>query len=611
VIALVCAVTLALSSAVLSATVRAPEAVATAARTVASETVVYSFCSEFDGERGICLDGDFPFAGLIEGSDGNLFGTTLSSGANSEGGTVFEMTPSGALVTLHSFCSQIDPANYRYCLDGAGPKFAGLIQASDGNFYGTTSGYAPFYFGGANGQGTVFKLTPSGTLTTLYAFCNQTGTDSFGATSCLDGATPEAGLIQGEDGNFYGTTTSGGANGAGTVFKITPSAALTTLYSFCNQEGTNSFFGGLVCLDGGKPLAALIQGSDGNLYGTTAGGGTNDEGTVFKITPSGTLTTLYSFCSQIGTDSSGDILCPDGALPNAGLIKASDGNFYGTTSDDRISFVTRLNSAGTVFKITPAGELTTLYSFCSVTDVDGQCVDGEYPQAGLIQASDGNFYGTTTGGGASDVLGEDTAGTVFQITPAGTLTTLYSFCSVQYPPGDGYCLDGNEPEGGLIQASDGNFYGTTWFGSVNGYGSVFKLSVSVVTPTDATLTVSPREASFGNPFVTTYRTKTFEVRAEASKKNRVNPVFLEDFFIKPRNNQNYAINPVATTCVRGKPLAAGSTCRIVVGYWPLAATPKGQFDTATLEVTTNAEKTMPAANSGVIEVMLKGKSKLF
>jgi uncharacterized repeat protein (TIGR03803 family) len=607
VFALVCAAMFALPPAALSATAQGSEAVP-AATTVASETVLYAFCSDYDAEAGICLDGQEPFAGLVQASDGNLYGTTLSAGANGNGGTVFEITPSGVLTTLYSFCGQTakNSSGVFTCLDGSEPKFAGLIQASDGNFYGTTSGYSD-YGSSANGYGTVFKVTPAGTLTTLHSFCSQPGTTSSGATTCLDGATPEAGLIEADDGNFYGTTSGGGANGYGTVFKITSSGALTILYSFCSQQGTG-IFGGLICLDGVSPIAGLIQASDGNFYGT-ANGGANDEGTVFKITPSGALTTLYSFCSQKGMDSSGDILCLDGAFPN-GLIQASDGNFYGTT-DGGTSSSAGANKAGTVFKVTPSGVLTTLYSFCSVTDANGDCLDGQYPQAGLIRASDGNLYGTTTGGGANSYL-ESAAGTVFRIAPAGTLTTLYSFCNQpgldRY--GEGVCLDGDEPEGGLIEGSDGNFYGTTWFGGINDWGTVFKLSVAVATPADATLTVSPRAASFGRPRVWTGVAKTFEVRAKRPPlKSGMSSVFLENFSIKPVNSQNYEIDLAASTCVRGRPLAPGSTCNIVVIYEPLVVTAKGQFDTATLELTTNAEKTMPPSSSGIVDVMLKGKGR--
>jgi uncharacterized repeat protein (TIGR03803 family) len=372
-------------------------------------------------------DGAVPDA-LVQATDENFYGTTGVGGANNAG-TVFKITPSGTLTTLHSFCSLSG------CADGANPF--GLVQATDGNFYGTTVGANSLCLGGC---GTVFKITSSGTLTTLHSFDQA------------DGGGPNA-LVQATDGNFYGTTNNGGANFFGTVFKITPSGTLTTLYSFCQGGvGTN-------CPDGGFPtFAALVQATDGNFYGTTDVGGAHglaSGGTVFKITPSGTLTTLYSFCSLIG--------CADGSVPYAGLVQATDGNFYGTTEGGGA------NNAGTVFKITPSGMLTTLYSFCSQSG----CTDGANPfRAGLVQATDGNLYGTTfLGGGANN------AGSVFKISPSGTLTTLYTFCL------QSGCADGANPFG-LVQATDGNFYGTTANGGASGFGTVFKLTV--LTPQQAT-----------------------------------------------------------------------------------------------------------------------------
>jgi uncharacterized repeat protein (TIGR03803 family) len=308
-------------------------------------TTLYSFCAQTN-----CADGEQPAAGLVEGNDGNFYGTTPAAGANITGGTVFKITPNGTLTTLHSFCAQVN------CQDGASP-YGVLIQATDGNFYGTTVS------GGTHGDGTVFKITPSGMLTTLYNFCSQ------GGESCTDGYFPQAGVVQATNENFYGTTNEGGVNGHGTVFKITKSGILTTLYSFCAQSG---------CVDGEYPTAGLVQATNGDLYGTTSEGGINNYGTVFKITKSGTLTTLHSFDYT------------DGDLPDGGLVQGTDGNLYGTTGDGGTG------NYGTIFKITPSGTLTTLYNFCLQ---GGGCKDGEGP-AGLVQDTDGNFYGTTGNGGA-------------------------------------------------------------------------------------------------------------------------------------------------------------------------------------------------------------------
>ena len=228
---------------------------------------------------------------------------------------------------------------------------------------------------------TTAVALPAQTFTTLRRFDKT------------DGAIPDAALVQATNGDLYGTTYGGGANGGGTVFKITPSGGLTTLYSFlCSQ--TN-------CTDGLDPTAGLIQGTDGNFYGTTPIGGANKGGTVFKITPRGTLTTLYGFCSTPYG------LCTDGEYPGAGLVQATNGDLYGTT------FEGGANNGGTVFKITPGGTLTTLYSFCSQSG----CTDGESPVAGLVQATDGDFYGTTAGGGAGHCSeGSDPGcGTVFSL----------------------------------------------------------------------------------------------------------------------------------------------------------------------------------------------------
>jgi len=331
-------------------------------------------------------------------------------------------SPAQTFTTLHSFDGK----------DGREDE-AALVQATDGKLYGTTA------FGGANDFGTVFRISPSGTLARLYSFCR--------VGACPDGAFPAAPLVQANNGDFYGTTAGGGVTQQGEVFRITSSGTLTTLYSFCSQSG---------CTDGSEPSAGLVQATNGDFYGTTRFGGLPNQscigascGTVFEITPSGTLTTLHSFSFT------------DGANPQAGLVQATDGNFYGTTfvggAIDSCKNGAALVGCGTVFKITPSGTLTTLYSFCSQSG----CIDGDAPN-GLIQATDGNLYGTTEGGGANG------DGTVFKITPAGTLTTLHSFDST----------DGANPFTGLIQATDGNFYGTTVFGGANSSGTVFQITPS-------------------------------------------------------------------------------------------------------------------------------------
>jgi uncharacterized repeat protein (TIGR03803 family) len=365
-------------------------------------------------------DEAYPKAGLVQGTDGNFYGVASDSLQVGTSGAIFKITTAGALTTLYSFSEAT----------GVFPS-AGLVEAK-GDFYGTTQQ------GGAAFGGTVFKITSSGILTTLYSFSN----------GGVDGSYPYAGLTL-ANGNFYGTTESGGINngsgGFGTVFKITSAGTLTTLYSFCAQTG---------CADGANPYAGLVQIAGGNFFGTTASGGAHGQGTVYEITPSGALTTLYSFCAQTG--------CADGANPYAGLVQATNGMLYGTTQYGGAK------NGGTVFEITPGGVLTTLYSFCAQSG----CTDGANPYAGLVLASNGDLYGTTQYGGT------DGWGTMFRITPSGALKTLYSFCS------QSDCADGLFPYAGLLQATNGDFYGTTFGGGAYdlcgyGCGTIFRLSVGL------------------------------------------------------------------------------------------------------------------------------------
>jgi uncharacterized repeat protein (TIGR03803 family) len=355
------------------------------------ETVLYSFPGGADGAN--------PDAGLVEGVDGNFYGTTPGGGTNNNG-TVFKITPGGTQTVLYRFAGA--PT------DGTSPYQSNLILASDGNFYGTTTQ------GGAYGnQGTVFKITPSGTETVLWSFGNGN-----------DGANPNVGLIQASDGNFYGTTAFGGANGAGTIFRITPAGAETVLWSFTFSSN-----------DGSYPYAGVTQGQDGNFYGVAGSGGANGTGVFYKLTPSGTETILWSFGST-----------PIAASPNAGIIQDSDGTFYGTTAGGG------LYGAGTVYRMTPSGLETTLWSF-------GNGTDGSGPNVGLTLAKDGNFYGIAGGGGVNG------NGVIYRITRAGAETVLWSF---------GAAPDGANNDAPLVQGSDGNLYGTTQNGGTSGYGTVFR-----------------------------------------------------------------------------------------------------------------------------------------
>lgn len=369
-------------------------------------------------------NGAGPGVSLIQGTDGNLYGTTSTGGNLACNppygcGTIFKLSPGGALTTLYNFCSKKD------CTDGEVPDTP-LVQASNGDFYGTTGGGGSRHldacssYYNADGCGTIFKITPAGKLTKLHTF---EGTDGWIVN----------GVAQGADGNFYGTTSRGfGAAQYGTVFKITPAGKFTTLYYFCSQPN---------CSDGALPFGLLVQATDGNFYGTTGGSGGYDFGTVFKITPAGVLTTL---CSVEG-------------IPDTGLVQATDGNFYGTTWQS--------NYDGEVFRVTPEGVLTVL-------DYIG---DGD-PMATLAQATDGNLYGTLPIGGTHDCDGLQ-CGAIFEVTLGGTLMTLYNFCS------EPNCPDGQRPDGGLIQSTNGTLYGTTADGGNGnceyGCGTVFSLDLGL------------------------------------------------------------------------------------------------------------------------------------
>jgi len=383
-------------------------------------------------------NGASPYSRLVQGLDGNFYGTTIYGGANGNDicytfgcGTVFRITPAGALTTLYSFCAQPN------CTDGALP-YAGLVLGNDGNFYGTTYNGGSTGACGISGCGTVFKITPAGALSTLYLFCNR-------RTVCGDGSLPRGSLIEGSDGHLYGTTQDGGTGpacpyssggGCGTVFKLSTAGKLTTLHSFIISDGAN-------------PYAGLVQGTDGNFYGTTTGG-LNGPGTVFKITPTGAFTSLYTFCTEAN--------CADGKLPYSSLIQGTDGNFYGTTLEGGDT------DWGTAFKMDSAGNLTRLYSFCAKAN----CADGGSVYAGLVQAPDGNFYGVTNLGAPT------TNGTVFKLTPNGALTTVHNLKS----------SEGSGLYGGLVQSTSGAFYGATFYGGASdacrgGCGTVFTVSANL------------------------------------------------------------------------------------------------------------------------------------
>jgi uncharacterized repeat protein (TIGR03803 family) len=393
---------------------------------------------------------------LVQGADGDFYGVTLVGGANqsicsSSGygcGTVFKVSPTGTITILHKFCSHTP------CTDGFSPSGA-LVRGGDGNFYGTTPS------GGANssathcskGCGTIFRITPSGTLTTLYSFC--------ALANCADGYSPLA-LMQALNGgssygSFYGTTSGGGASNLGSVFSLTPQGQLNTLYSF----GTDFFAAGQLIQTPGANFYGAAPAGPGNVGNCSAG---NNCGAIFRMTPTGTVTPLQIFSNATG--------------PSSPLLQGTDGLFYGTAIWGGAGILQcSPYGCGTAFKISPAGVVTTLHNFCSLAN----CTDGSGPGAGLTLATDGNFYGTTGGtfyaacnGGANNC-----PGTLFVMTTSGVLTTLHVFCA------QANCADGGATYAGLLQSTNGKFYGTTPTGGANtcigpnSCGTVFSLDVGL------------------------------------------------------------------------------------------------------------------------------------
>jgi uncharacterized repeat protein (TIGR03803 family) len=340
-----------------------------------------------------------PKTPLTQGLDGSLYGTTYYGGT----GTCFDGYGIGCGVVFKIVDGKLRIV-YNFQQSGAYYPGNSLLLAEDGNFYGTTT----------SGEGAIFKITPTGTLITLYQFVGYS-----------QGAYPVGGLIQAADGNFYGTTASGGASsafcpsGCGTVFRLTPKGVLSTIYSFCPQN---------YCPDGEYPEGSLIQGPDGNFYGTTGIGGLYKDGTIFRVSSQGVFKLLYTF--------------PQNIYPAPGLILGTDGNFYGAT----------LTNA---YQITRSGVFTELSS-----------VNGYVPYS-PIQGNDENLYGSTRQGGSSDM------GVIFEMpTNGASSTTLHTF--------SGYPSDGTYPFAGLVQATDGTFYGTTYAGGSSscnfngaGCGTVF------------------------------------------------------------------------------------------------------------------------------------------
>jgi uncharacterized repeat protein (TIGR03803 family) len=343
---------------------------------------------------------------LSQGQDGELYSTIQNNGGAAAAGSVYKITTAGAYTLLYSFCAEGNP-----CLLTGGYPLGGVTLGSDGNLWGTTPN------GGKDAAGTVFKMTPAGTLTKVHDFTNGN-----------DDSAPNYPVFQGQDGNMYGVSEEQYNTQYGSFFKLTTKGAITP-HPFNYSDGDS------------PNLPA--QGTDLNFYGTAQYGGdaTCKCGVVYKATTAGKITVLHKFTGYPS----------DGNRPIGVLVQGNDRNFYGTT------YQGGAYNYGTVFKISASGTYTLLHSFNDVAPT----YDGQYPIAGLTLGTDGNFYGVTSRGGVSNA---GPYGVVFKITPAGTETVLYDFCAIS-------CYDGFVPTTPLVLHTNGKFYGNT-AGNSNG-GSVF------------------------------------------------------------------------------------------------------------------------------------------
>ncbi len=371
---------------------------------VCAQAQTLTYLAHFNG-----VNGNGPSGPLVQAGDGNFYGTTVHGGVNAQG-NVFRMTPSGKITSIYSFCSKAN------CADGALPM-RGPVLGTDGNLYGVT-----YEGGGSTNSGTIYKMTLSGKITTIYTF-------SCG-TTCTNGYTP-TGISLGSDGNFYGTTTWGGAFYDGVLFKITPGGKFTLLHTFCSSAN---------CADGQVPVFPPHQGTDGNYYGATNGGGTasGGGGVIYKLTPSGAYSVVHSFC--------GDGSCNSGFYPTT-VVQDANRNLFGTTANNG-SY-----NSGTIFEITSTNKFKVLHTF----SFNG----GQAPTTGLTLAADGNYYGV--GINDDNFAASAGFGTIFKVTPAGVYSTVHTFS--------------NNPNGPLFQASDGNLYGVTDGDGSTDFGAVYRLSI--------------------------------------------------------------------------------------------------------------------------------------
>jgi uncharacterized repeat protein (TIGR03803 family) len=401
-----------------------------------SETTLYNFCDQDD-----CKDGKEPLSTATPDGQGNVYGATVIGGGSNQlcstgCGTIYEIRQRHGFPAYHhiyTFCSQ------KNCADGSNP-IGTLVRDIDGNLYGVTSDL------GKHGHGTVFKVTPKGKLTVLYAFCAK--------SSCSDGGSPGstsidltyAGASSGQvyDGvsPLYGTTFVGGSGNAGTLYKLEPTDKAkwkySVIYKFCSLAS---------CADGAHP-DGIIADDSGTLYGQTVSG--NGFGTVFKFSGS-TLSVLYTFCRQSN--------CTDGNKPRGGVAVDKNGNVFGIAQEGGSA------NLGVLYEVTASGNYSILHNFCSETD----CTDGYTPVASPVLDKSGSLYGTTVGGGA---LGQRNGGGVVYRYKGSNYQVLYNFC-----PDHPTCSDGVSPNTPVTLDAAGNIFGTTIGGGTTfgGNGVVFEV----------------------------------------------------------------------------------------------------------------------------------------
>lgn len=372
-------------------------------------------------------DGAVPVGTLVQSLDGALYGVCAAGGNvpnNYFGGTIFRVSTGGSLHPLFAFTPLLNLSSSTNNT-GADPV-AGLTRGRDGVFYGTA------YNGGysSNPEGTAFRIDSAGNFSVLHSFGSS--------TNVAEGTQPEARILQGADGFLYGETQGGGTNDAGTIFKLSTSGDgvfYTVLHQFNNMT------------DGKTPGGGLTQGPDGYMWGMTF-----DTPQIFKIDPQGNFHVVYPF---IDLTTDGNLI----GSPTDNSLVWSQGYFYGVAPSGGT------NNTGTAFRIDTNGNFSVIYTF-SAMDGNGFNADGANPNC-VMAGSDGNLYGTAGNGGTN---GE---GTIFELTPNGGFTNLYTFNGA---------ADGGEPQSGLCEASDGNLYGLVTSGGSAGGGIVYQITGLLLPP---------------------------------------------------------------------------------------------------------------------------------